>query len=645
MLISLFKRHTVYATLFILLSLLTGLSKQVVLLEEQQAQPFACTNGKDPNTLSHKQILLEFGKGPCSPIMIIPGLFSTVLTVEIDCPVFQREHPEIFDFCGWNACSKSSYEFWKSVPHKEYRLWLPPLTSSLNIFTFHEKRNFCFSKLFRLYLDPNKPLTESVQQTKGFTVKTFGSTKESIGKAQCGDSAITDFFGGFEDMKKTEVFDKLLNKLKSMGYVPGLTYQSIPYDFRLSYRNNELNGAFEANLKRLSVVTNKKVIVLSHSLGSLNAYHQLLQLDQKTKDSLIRTWVYTGGPLLGAPKQTKVLISGNSDFLFFNTLGMHFKASVETSNNCLSGFEMVPTDPFTIYKDKDWFTDIQKWADYEKGKISYEQAGFSFLPKLEDDCVRNTYESFNTKCRLGIVDRSEEVMVKILDQEYKMNQTAELLRDWANSNNSAQYYKMTRDDAFLELNNPGVPVVALFLSRLGTEKSFTYADDVKEHTNKDEFYNPEIVRSYGDGTVPSYSVLIPAMKWAKEFDNKNNNAHPVKILELCSIHNQKQSLYDEKDSNGVKSFKTNEYVGLSCECENDSTLANCEHQYLNIDNGFLTIFTDLIQTGETALTKQYIDYVDDLEQTYLESITNECPQIIYNNRQFNSDSDLLLEEE
>lgn len=35
--------------------------------------------------MSEKEYLIEFSKGPCSPIIIIPGLTGTKLIVEINC--------------------------------------------------------------------------------------------------------------------------------------------------------------------------------------------------------------------------------------------------------------------------------------------------------------------------------------------------------------------------------------------------------------------------------------------------------------------------------------------------------------------------------------------------------------------------------
>lgn len=67
---------------------------------------YECTQGIDPKTLSHKKYLMEFSKGPCAPVIIVPALFSTKLQVKIDCPVLLEKNRKIFEQCGWNACEK-----------------------------------------------------------------------------------------------------------------------------------------------------------------------------------------------------------------------------------------------------------------------------------------------------------------------------------------------------------------------------------------------------------------------------------------------------------------------------------------------------------------------------------------------------------
>jgi hypothetical protein len=69
-----------------------------------------CINKKDPSTLSNKEYLKEFAAGPCNPSLVLPGLLSTKLIVQIDCKELREKNPRMFRECGWNACEKKWYQ-------------------------------------------------------------------------------------------------------------------------------------------------------------------------------------------------------------------------------------------------------------------------------------------------------------------------------------------------------------------------------------------------------------------------------------------------------------------------------------------------------------------------------------------------------
>ena len=142
--------------------------------------------------------------------------------------------------------------------------------------------------------------------------------------------------------------------LAMAGYRRGLTYQSMPYDFRKSYRTNTINNIFKKNLEKLNSVTGKKVIILSHSLGGINVQHQLSKLSQAEKDKYISFWIAQAPPFLGSLKVSRIILSGLKE-LFFNIFGFHFKASVKVTSSHPSFYELLYRNPFIIYQDHAWF--------------------------------------------------------------------------------------------------------------------------------------------------------------------------------------------------------------------------------------------------------------------------------------------------
>ena len=77
---------------------------------EWDFQKDLCTNGKSFAEDDHKGYLKEFAKGPCTPVVLIPGIAATKLVVQIDCQVLRDQRPEIFSTCGWTDCSKEIWE-------------------------------------------------------------------------------------------------------------------------------------------------------------------------------------------------------------------------------------------------------------------------------------------------------------------------------------------------------------------------------------------------------------------------------------------------------------------------------------------------------------------------------------------------------
>ena len=44
-----------------------------------------CLSGKNPDSLTPTEKLKEFIKGPCAPIVLVPGYMGTSLVVQINC--------------------------------------------------------------------------------------------------------------------------------------------------------------------------------------------------------------------------------------------------------------------------------------------------------------------------------------------------------------------------------------------------------------------------------------------------------------------------------------------------------------------------------------------------------------------------------
>ena len=213
---------------------------------------FECLNGKNPATLSKKDILKEFARGKCSPMLVIPGLLSTKLLVRIkDCHALRDDFPDLFSACGFNACEKKWDEFWKKVPASEYTSWIPDVFSPLSIFAVNQSSNFCFARFIKQQLDFTKPIEDALVSNSAFEVGLYGNSARTAKFLGCGDGSVVDLLPTYYQTKETKTFGFFFQRLAGMGHVAGLTYQTLPYDFGKSYRNSEVNKSFADNLLRL----------------------------------------------------------------------------------------------------------------------------------------------------------------------------------------------------------------------------------------------------------------------------------------------------------------------------------------------------------------------------------------------------------
>lgn len=69
-----------------------------------------CTKGKEFTEEQNREYLLEFAKGPCTPLVLVPGIGGTKLMVQIECNEFLHNHQIVFEQCGFTHCHKKSWE-------------------------------------------------------------------------------------------------------------------------------------------------------------------------------------------------------------------------------------------------------------------------------------------------------------------------------------------------------------------------------------------------------------------------------------------------------------------------------------------------------------------------------------------------------
>lgn len=522
-----------------------------------------CLNLKNKAKMKRKEILKEFAKGPCSPLILVPGVMATKLIIEIDCEKLRKHEFETFSQCGWNACKKKSSEFWKFVPKKEYELWIPSLIGPLNIFTIFEKTRMCFSKLIVAKFDRNEPIERMVKKREGIKIKILGFTEETKKKRNCGKFAVGDLLNLPIQIEETRQFSVLIKTLEHLGYHNGLTYQAAPYNFYLSLTNNELTNKFSSIIKNLNKYTGKKVGLIAHSMGSNNVLYNLTKLSKEFKKKYINNFLAITPGFSGCLRANTVILSGFQDFSFLG-MGFSFNAATLATTNQLSLYELTGRDAFSLYKNEPWFGNILKRIEYEKNPdIGFKNSGIPFWPSVKDKCYEKNLKTYSQECKIGIEDSSKKY-IKVGDKRYGISDMEELYKKYKLTKDVLDTYKKTFSNILLE-TNPGVPMVIMYLNSIKTPNEFHYKKDLDKTLKKKKF-GKIIYKGYGrgDDTVSTYGALLPGFKWAFEYEKWRKNKN-YQINNLITTDNginlkNKKKISNDNDSNKKQSQSINKNI-------------------------------------------------------------------------------------
>jgi phospholipid:diacylglycerol acyltransferase len=117
------------------------------------------------------------------------------------------------------------------------------------------------------------------------------------------------------------IWNKILENLATIGYDPANAFTAA-YDWRLSYSNLEVRDQYFTRLKAYielaSRVANKKVVIVSHSMGSQVLYYFFKWVEAEGHgnggpgwvNAYVESWINVSGCMLGAAKGLPAVLSG-----------------------------------------------------------------------------------------------------------------------------------------------------------------------------------------------------------------------------------------------------------------------------------------------------------------------------------------------
>jgi len=172
------------------------------------------------------------------------------------------------------------------------------------------------------------------------------------------------------------IWNKILENLATIGYDPTNAFTAA-YDWRMTYMNYEKRDQYFTRLKahiEVAVrVSNKKVVLLSHSMGSQVLYYFLHWVEAEGYgnggpgwvDAYIDSWINISGCMLGALKGMPALLSGEmKDTAQLNAfavyglekfLSRHERAEIFRAMPGISS--MLPLGGNAVWGDQNWAPD------------------------------------------------------------------------------------------------------------------------------------------------------------------------------------------------------------------------------------------------------------------------------------------------
>jgi len=161
-----------------------------------------------------------------------------------------------------------------------------------------------------------------------------------------------DYWFGFP-ISFTSYYSSLIASLEEIGYEGGKTMYGAPFDWRVPTTKHELDEeGFNARVKQLIERAyyreNKRVNVITHSLGGPTALAFLNTMDQAWLDKYISTFIPIAGPWNGSPKALRTTISGDNfgiEILGINLLNIDAVAQLAKQAGGL--VELVPSSDLT----------------------------------------------------------------------------------------------------------------------------------------------------------------------------------------------------------------------------------------------------------------------------------------------------------
>jgi pimeloyl-ACP methyl ester carboxylesterase len=212
------------------------------------------------------------------------------------------------------------------------------------------------SDWYRLWLDSSQLLIATSCWSDNIKLL-YNEASDTLSNNYGVETRVPDFGGtsSFEELDPavplhlSAAFRQMVEKLVGQGYQRNISLRGAPYDFR--YAPSSLVGAkYTDDLKQLIEETfhingGRKVTLISHSMGCLQALYLLQSQSQSWKDTFVELWIPIAGAFAGAAKEMRLHASGDNQGLPVSP-----KLIIEEQRSYETNFWLAPVP--SVFKDK-----------------------------------------------------------------------------------------------------------------------------------------------------------------------------------------------------------------------------------------------------------------------------------------------------
>ena len=263
---------------------------------------------------------IRFILGKCYPVLYAPGLYASRMLATINCPVFKKDFLKFVKmrlYCGNTVCEDESNTY-------EEHVIFPAIFDSpfqIRVTENVNKYTSCQGYFYSFYNSRTECPENNCEYSDGVRISYYGVTKKTKSESKCGIEAqediiyASDFMPAYISNRLTNAnFYVMIQAYRNMGINDGFSAAGVSFDYRRYIHSHKLfETSFEYEVNRLYRNTGKPCIIITHSLGGLLVYNELLKISPKLKKK-IKAFVPIVPPFAGSSHLLEAYLYGLGDF-------------------------------------------------------------------------------------------------------------------------------------------------------------------------------------------------------------------------------------------------------------------------------------------------------------------------------------------